>query len=456
MNALLFFGVCLLCAVNGFVHTPSSSTSKITSSSSSHAPPSITSSFITPCNALPPGDEIEPEPIAVTINSTLSDTNTKKLFAWIKCAFDQTDKDDVYAYYYNNIELAIAAAFGDNLPSNSLPAKLLDMAMKQEGLLVDENTNEEDEDKEWVELLVGDPIGRRDRESASLGAMGAAQWTGQWMTRPHCKCLFFCVFILLKIRCTFHTLKLFIHKHTNLYSILPALLDVRNFTSVDDWIKTLPRGCKRTLKKATTDAQNFTVITKYIRGGHAAPHSSYAHFRCVVQHEVRLISNRYGQSTNAFVNALAEAISRYMGTTRMAGSIREYRDADTDKVIGFAHEVAKGRTMRGQWFYCDDDAAKRYVWFHSVRDLVSRAIEDDRIDVVDLGPSGSDAFTELKEKYGFKSVVDWPRAADYTSTGFIYEDDQNEVETMGDDMIRMIESLMERQQAREARRKDTE
>ena len=255
---------------------------------------------------------------------------------------------------------------------------------------------------------------------------------------------------MLRIRGRFHILKIS-------YSISPpALLDVRNFTSVDDWIKTLPRGCKRTLKKATPDAQNFTVVTKYIRGGYAAPHSSYAHFRCVVQHEVRLISNRYGQSTNAFVNALAEAISRYMGTTRMAGSIREYRDVDTDKVIGFAHEVAKGRTMRGQWFYCDDDAAKRYVWFHSVRDLVSRAIEDDRIDVVDLGPSGSDKFTELKEKYGFESVVDWPRAADYTSTGFIYEDDQNEVETMGDDMIRMIESLMERQQAREARRKDTE
>ena len=203
MNELLFFGVCLLCAVNGFVHTPSSSTSKINAFNSFHTQPpsSITSSFITRCNALPPGDEIEPEPIAVTINSTLSDTNTKKLFAWIKCAFDQTDKDDVYAYYYNNIELAIAAAFGDNLPSNSLPAKLLDMAMKQEGLLVDDEekstTNEEDEDKEWMELLVGDPIGRRDRESASLGAMGAAQWTGQWMTRPHCKCYYIFVYILI-------------------------------------------------------------------------------------------------------------------------------------------------------------------------------------------------------------------------------------------------------------------
>ena len=117
MNELLFFGVCLLCAVNGFVHhTSSSSTSKINAFNSFHTQPpsSITSRFIYRCNALPPGDELEPEPIAVTINSTLSDTNTKKLFAWIKCAFDQsnTDKDDVYAYYYNNIELAIAAASG--------------------------------------------------------------------------------------------------------------------------------------------------------------------------------------------------------------------------------------------------------------------------------------------------------------------------------------------------------
>ena len=153
-----------------------------------------------------------------------------------------------------------------------------------------------------------------------------------------------------------------------------------------------------------------------------------------------LISNMYGSSTNAFVNAHAEGLSRYQGTTRMAGNVLEYRDADTGRIIGFAHEVVKGRTMRGQWFFCDNDAATRYVWFHSVSDLVRRAIEDDRIDVVDLGPSGSDAFTELKEKYGFIPVVDWPAAADY-SGDFIYEDCQNEVETMGDEMIRMIEAL---------------
>ncbi|KAK1744726.1 hypothetical protein QTG54_004017 [Skeletonema marinoi] len=362
-----------------------------------------------------------PQEIAVTINTTLTDDKIKNLFAWVKCAFDDGggDKDDVYAYYYNNIELAIAAVFGDNLPSDSLPTKLLEMALKKEGLLEQYQQKEAIvEDEEWEEACVGDVIGRRDREQASLGAMGAAQWSGQWMTRPH------------------------------------SLLLVQNYTSVDDWIKPLKRKRRETLKRAGREAQNFTVITKPIRGGHPAPHSSYAHFRCVVQHEVRLLSKMYGASTNAFVNALAEAISRYIGTTRMAGVIQEYRDVSTNKVIGFAHEVSKGRTTRGQWFYCDDYAAKHYVWFHSVLDLVRRAIEDDRIDVVDLGPSGSDAFTDLKAQYGFEAVVDWPAVADY-SGDFLYEENQNEDE-LGDDMIRMIEKLVERQAARDKRRKSDE
>jgi len=40
---------------------------------------------------LPPlhlADELQNEPIAVSINTTLTDDNTEKLFAWIKCAFD--------------------------------------------------------------------------------------------------------------------------------------------------------------------------------------------------------------------------------------------------------------------------------------------------------------------------------------------------------------------------------
>ena len=190
----------------------------------------------------------------------------------------------------------------------------------------------------------------------SLGAMGAGQWTGRWRTRPH------------------------------------ALLDVRGYGDVDEWAKSLPRGARRTRAKSL--AQNFTVTSKVIDGDAPAPHSSLAHFRCVVEHEARLLA----KSPDAFFEALQVAISRYMGTTQQAGVIREYRDAETGRVLAFAHEVQKGRCMRGQWFYGTDAASKRYVWFHSVHEVVRRAIGSDGIDHADLGPSGSDSFTELKER----------------------------------------------------------
>ena len=186
--------------------------------------------------------------------------------------------------------------------------------------------------------------------------MGAAQWTGQFRTRPH------------------------------------ALLDVSNFTSVDDWVKTLPRGCKRTLKRALQQYQagNFTVTHKPIVGGQPAPHSSMAHFRCVIAHEVRLL----GWDTQGFLDALAEGVSRYMGTTRMTGDIYEYR-RENGKVVAIAHEVRKGSVIRGQWFYANDWASKNYVWFHSVHSLVDRAIEQG-IDIVDLGPLMTSKFATKK------------------------------------------------------------
>lgn len=134
-------------------------------------------------------------PIAVTIDTKLSDEKMRSLFAWIRCAFDRNpyDPNDVYAYYYQNIELAIASAFGDNLPKDSMPIKLMDMAVKSAG---DINS------KDWDDLLIGDEISRRERESASLGAMGAAQWSGRFMTRPHCELL---SLLILHSRCLLGT-----------------------------------------------------------------------------------------------------------------------------------------------------------------------------------------------------------------------------------------------------------
>ena len=189
-----------------------------------------------------------------------------------------------------------------------------------------------------------------------------------------------------------------------------ALLQVQDIASVDDWIKGLPRGCRRTLKKAIDleEAGNFTIRALPIYGNQPAPHSCLAHFRCCVEHEVRLLANPDdGADAQDFFSALGEAVGRYMGTTRMAGEIREYRNTTTGRVIAIAHEVRKGKTIRGQWFYATDEAAKNYVWFHSVYDLVRRSIAAEGVDVVDLGPSGSDAFSNLKERYGFLSVDDW-------------------------------------------------
>lgn len=282
------------------------------------------------------------------IDTTLDDDKVAALFAWVSQAFLGVPE-------YNNLMLGIAAIFG-NLPEDSEP---LEMLRKAQEMAPDEETP------------AGDPLSIADREYYSLGAMGAGQWTGQYKTRPH------------------------------------ALLELKNITCVDDWVKTLPRGCKRTIKRALD--QNFTVTTKPILDGEPAPHSSLAHFRCVVAHEVRLLEQDYG-----FLDALGEGVSRYVGTTRMAGEIQEYRNVTTGQVIAIAHEVRKGKTIRGQWFYADDTAAKNYVWFHSVYELVRRSIDAEGVTCVDLGPSGTDGFSQLKAKYGFRSVDDWPAIADYT------------------------------------------
>lgn len=301
------------------------------------------------------------EEVTIQLTAEIDDARVEKLFAWVsRCLFSSDDR-------YNNLMFAFAAVFG-NLPADHPIEELANEAVK---IMPAENE------------ICGAKVSMISRQEASLGAMGAGVWTGQWTTRPH------------------------------------ALLKLDDLTCVDDWVKTLPRGCKRTIKKAV--AQNFTVTAKPIPNDASAPHSSLAHFRCVVEHEVRLLA----YSPEDFFDALSEAISRYIGTTRQSGEIREYRD-ETGKVIAFAHEIRKGKTIRGQWFYATDQASKSYVWFHSVHSIVERAIAAKNIDVVDLGPSGSDDFSDLKARYGFQPVEDWSVVADYLGPFWCYEKEMEE------------------------------
>lgn len=314
-------------------------------------------------------EQDDDEVTTVQIEATLDDEKVTKLFAWVSRAFAGDGR-------YNDLMLALAAVFG-NLPA------LEPMVQEAMELLPEDAEN----------TVCGASYSLEAREEASLGAMGAAQWTGAWKTRPH------------------------------------AIMDISHFESVEDWIKTLPRGCRRTIQNKAL-VQNFTIASKPIVPSQAAPHSSLAHFRCVMEHEVRLLA----YSPQGFFDALSVGVSRYIGTTRMVGEIQEYRDAESGKVLGFAHEVRKGNVIRGQWFYGTDEASQRYVWFRSVYEVVKRAIATDGIDIVDLGPSGSDAFSELKAKYGFVSVDEWTEVADYTGA-FWYDDVKTQLES--DELSRM-------------------
>ena len=172
----------------------------------------------------PRGASNNQEEQTLTLVPALDDAKVRALFAWLSRAFAGDER-------YNNLMYALAAIWADNLEEGSGLSAMVADALK--GLPDDED------------VMLGAPLSLAERERASLGAMGAGQWMGQYRTRPH------------------------------------ALLDVRELGDADEWAKGLPRGCRRTLAKAA--AQNFTTTSRRIVGGMPAPHSSLAHFRCVVE-----------------------------------------------------------------------------------------------------------------------------------------------------------------------------
>ena len=289
----------------------------------------------------------------------------KSLFAWVNRAIAGDER-------YDDLDVGLSTIFGHPLPQE---ARMLEDAL---AVLPDDE-----------EQPVGPILSLEERELNSLGPLGAGQWTKQLDEKyPH------------------------------------SLLDVRGIDDVLAWQKSLKRTCRQSLQRAV--GMNYTVVAKPIIGEEPAPHSSLAVFRCIVEHELRLklrgqIEEDDGDEhddASVFFGAICEAIERFVISTEMAGTIYEYRLHTTDPIAMIVHEVRKGRVLRGQWCYLTDEAAKNYGWFRAVHDLVDRAVQEkEDIDVVDLGPNGVDgkldAHAELKQRYGFELVEDWPAVADY-------------------------------------------
>lgn len=315
-----------------------------------------------PISMAQPGDE---QQVGVSKDIPEESDQIKNFFAWITRAIVGDER-------YDDLDVGLLTVFGHPSPQN---VQLLQDAL---ALLPDDE-----------EQPVGPILSLEDRQLNSLGPLGAGQWTKQYDEKyPH------------------------------------SLLIVRDIDHLLAWQKSLKRTCRQSLRRAV--GMNYTVVAKPITGDETAPHSSLAVFRCIVEHELRLNLKRQlvvGDDTDehvdlsVFFGAICEAVERYVISTMMAGTIYEYRLDSAGPIAIIVHEVRKGRVLRGQWCYMTDEAAKNYGWFRAVYDIVDRAVQEKDVDLIDLGPNGVDgkldAHAELKQRYGFQLVEDWPAVADY-------------------------------------------
>lgn len=311
------------------------------------------------------------------LDPTLTENRIQELYAWVHCAMNGDDR-------YEDLLEAVPAIFGQGTIGPFLESMKTEAMMQMQDQKNGENRSS---------IMA---LSQEERERNTLGPLGAGQWSGQ-------------------------------HPEKFAHSVL--LLTEDNQT-VKSWIQSLPRKCRKTIRKSKQflEQNNWTYSVRVIKPDLPAPHCSYHHFRCVLQHEIRLATaafsdnklkdDAYEDYGNIFFNAILEGIERFVMSLQMTGSILEYRNGQ-DKVVAFCHMVAKGTTLRGQWFYASDEASRVLIWFHSVWYMVQCSLDDYKSSVtaVDLGPNGLDgqfmAHANLKQKYGFDLYEDWPRVASY-------------------------------------------
>ena len=104
----------------------------------------------------------------------------------------------------------------------------------------------------------------------------------------------------------------------------------------------------------------------------------------------------------------------------MVGVVDEYwidgEKGRNRKLIAFSHTVIKGDTLRGMWFYQRSDHSKSGIWFHQIKVALQRAILlKPAVKFVDIGPSrAGTSVSELKDRFGFKSLANWAEVCDYS------------------------------------------
>lgn len=176
-----------------------------------------------------------------------------------------------------------------------------------------------------------------------------------------------------------------------------AVGNLRSYKSVDDWVRSLPRSAKTTMKRVHRVVH--TVEGIQVRCAGKAPRVvGWEHWSVCVDHETRVM----GRIPGFVVGSLRFLVGRIT-----EGTIDEFRASD-GRLLAWSSMIAKGNTMRNMWFYQRSEAAKCLIWFYTVRMAVERCFELG-LAHLDLGPSHLPSVKELKAKYGFPSTRNWDK-----------------------------------------------
>ena len=187
-----------------------------------------------------------------------------------------------------------------------------------------------------------------------------------------------------------------------------AIADIGKYEDASSWAKALAsRSCRSTMLKQVPKAAAAwqMVVTSIHPRQLGAEHAAL-----VLSHETRAMGPG--------CRARCSSRIRFSVARSMVGLVEEYRDGATGDLLAWTHLIVKGDTLRAMWFYSattprDAFRTRPYLWFHSVKRSVGRAIAMKGVRYVDLGTSTSAVVEELKAKFGFDVTRQWRERATY-------------------------------------------
>lgn len=162
----------------------------------------------------------------------------------------------------------------------------------------------------------------------------------------------------------------------------------------EEWAQSLPRSPRTTLLKQITKAWTrspFTIRT---------------HQRVALSSEIFQVIYRHQRRYYGTLQAALVAWSRCLVLGLMDGTLDQVRRTKDQRLVAICQTIVKGKVVRIQWFYQDEEASRSLLWFTFLAINVQRGIQMG-CRFIDAGPSLYNDAVQLKEKFAFSSTTSW-------------------------------------------------